>query len=167
MTRIWLIGMSGTGKTIAGRHAADILDVPFVDTDDLVVERSGRTIPELWREGGEQLFRAHEAAVITSLEGVHGVVAGGGGAVLDPISREVIERSDRVVWLEADPETIVARVETEGRPLFAGGVGLTQLVIDLLRQRSRLYAGVATHRIDTTTADLEEVASEIARLWPV
>jgi shikimate kinase len=166
MTRIWLIGMSGTGKTTAGRRAAAILDVPFIDTDALAEERSGATIPELWHDGGEPLFRTYESAVISDLDDATGVVAGGGGAVLDPGSREVIGGSERVVWLEATPELIAERIGQEGRPLFAGGVGLVQLVTDLLEQRQAIYQRLATHRIDTSQGDVGDVAEEIAGLWP-
>lgn len=163
MTRIWLVGMMGTGKTSAGRRAAELANAPFHDTDDLAVVRSGVTIGTLWEEEGEAAFRRLESEVIAELASAEGILATGGGAVIDPANRS--NMTGTVVWLSARPETIVDRTGTGGdRPLLAGD-GLAERVAQLMRERSPAYEEVATHRIDTDGLTIDEVAHEIASLW--
>ncbi len=113
---IVLIGMPGCGKTTVGHALAAALGRPFFDTDELIVERKGRSIPEIFASEGEQAFRDIESEVIrrTCLGTRGAVIATGGGAVLRPENVNALRRVGRLCFLDRDIENIVP---TEGRPL--------------------------------------------------
>lgn len=163
---MWLVGMMGTGKTAAGRVAANRLGVAFADTDELVEAEAGRPIGELWESDGESVFRALERKVVGELAGLDGVVAGGGGVVLDEGNREVI-RQGTVVWLSASPSALIERLgPVEGRPLLAGAVSKpVETLSRLLEEREDLYRSLADHEIDTEDLEVDEVARRIERVW--
>lgn len=163
MTTLWLVGVMGTGKTCAGRLTAATLGLPFHDTDELIEAEAGATVAEIWGDEGETGFRTREKAVMARLSGEAGIVATGGGVVLDPANREAM--TGIVVWLTATPETVAGRVEADGRPLLDGDpVAVT--IAALLHEREHLYEAVATHVVVTDGRDVSTVAELIARLWP-
>ncbi len=88
MRRIVLFGYRGTGKTAIGTILARGLNVPFLDTDTLIEQESGRTIPDIFREDGEERFRALERDVIATLPARDIVIGTGGGVVMDPVNME-------------------------------------------------------------------------------
>jgi shikimate kinase len=119
---VGLIGMMGSGKTTIGRRVARELDREFVDSDALVVERTGLTVPQMFERHGEPWFREQESAALEEAlrAGTPIVLAVAGGAVLAPGNRELLRRHCTVVWLRATPETIISRVgDGKGRPLLA------------------------------------------------
>ena len=102
---IILTGFMGTGKTAVGREVAARTGHPFVDLDDLIVRRAGKSIPEIFAQDGEPAFRALEAAVCGEMAAPAGlVIATGGGAVVDPANREALAAGGTVICLEADPK---------------------------------------------------------------
>ena len=108
---IILTGFMGTGKTAVGREVAARLGRPFVDLDDLIVQRAGKAIPEIFAQDGESAFRALEAATCGEMAAPAGlVIATGGGAVVNPANREALAAGGTVICLEADLETILQRV---------------------------------------------------------
>ena len=145
-----LVGLSGSGKSTLGRELATRLNRPFVDTDALVRERTGRSPAAIISEDGETAFRVHEAAALAELpEG--SVVATGGGAVEDPVNRWRLWQHGRVVWLDAPDATLASRVAvTEDRPLLGGDAvdGLRRL-----RARRLPFYRAADSRVDTGGAD--------------
>jgi shikimate kinase len=161
---LWLVGMMGTGKSTSGLIAADLLEVGFRDIDDIIASSSGRTIADIWRHQGEAAFRRMEADVVAETEGFDGIVATGGGAVVDPGSRAVIRRAGYVVWLRATPETILSRIESSPRPPLGEVVTLGSIEA-LLAARHALYEQLATHRVDTDESSPRSVAEEIAGIW--
>lgn len=165
--KIWLVGMMGSGKTSAGALAAAGLGVPFLDTDQLVAEKVGKTIAELWSDEGEEAFRSVERAVVTDVEASSGIVATGGGVVLDELNRAALARSGTVVWLEASPSALASRVSGSAeRPLLeTAGEPAVSVLARTLADRSWLYADVAEHRVDTEVLDVEAVAQRIQGLW--
>lgn len=115
---ISLMGFMGSGKTTVGRILATRLGWDFVDTDQLVEERSGMAIPELFATHGEAGFRALETEVIREVSrGDRQVIATGGGAVLDPANRLALRMAGVVVHLKASPELLWRRVSNSDRPL--------------------------------------------------
>jgi len=166
--KIVLIGYRCTGKTGAGRRLAERLGTAFVDTDERVEVEAGGTIAEIVRTEGWTGFRRRESGVLRGLtDGEEGVVATGGGVLLDPRNREVLKELGSVVWLDASPETVVRRLDAdagsgERRP------GLTDLepeaeVRSLLKEREPLYRQAADIRIDTTDLTIDGVVDEICR----
>ncbi len=105
---IILTGFMGTGKTSVGREVAVRTGRPFLDLDDLIAQRAGRSIPDIFARDGEPAFRALESHLCQELRQPKGwVVATGGGAALNPTNREALAAGGTVICLEADAETIL------------------------------------------------------------
>ena len=164
---MWIVGIMGSGKSSAGRLAAERLSVDFHDTDDVIVERVGSSISQFWGEHGEAAFREVERVVTASLSDFEGIKATGGGVVLDHANREVLSNGEPVVWLKASTESLAARLAEEpGRPLLAGDERSIVDTLSLLRaDRERFYLDVSTDVIETDALDAAEVADRLVSLW--
>lgn len=159
---IILIGFMGTGKSETGRILASSLDLEFVDTDAEIEARSGKTIPELFKELGESGFRAIEKGVVNRLKDVQGhVISTGGGAVMDPENMRLFGEIGTTVHLTATPETILTRTNGDAgtRPMLAGTDRLAR-VNELLASRANQYAKAAI-TVDTTDRDPFDVARRV------
>ena len=106
--KVVLIGYRGTGKSTVGRLLADRLGLPFIDTDTLVEARAGKPIPAIFAADGEEGFHALEREVCAGLAAAQGVIATGGGAVLDPENVAALRHGARVFLLEGPPEELPA-----------------------------------------------------------
>lgn len=149
--KIFLIGPMGAGKSTIGRMLSEQLQTPFIDMDEVIVERAGRSIPEIFKEDGEPAFRAIESAVLgelcASTEG--GIVATGGGAVLSSGNRERMQASGRVVWLDVSPEAAARRIAGDtNRPLLHG-VDALEKARQLDGERRPLYISIADVHVET------------------
>ncbi|MGH2458490.1 MAG: shikimate kinase [Chloroflexota bacterium] len=161
---IVLIGFSGTGKSSVGRLLADRLDWPFIDTDDLIVERFGKAIGAVFRDQGEAAFRAAERdAVAIACAGARRVISLGGGAPVDPDNRARLGDRNLVVRLDALPETIFDRLTRgrsgEERPMLAGADPLARIRA-LLEARTEAYA-IADLTVDTEGRTTDDVVGTI------
>jgi len=157
--RIFLCGPPGCGKTTVGRLLAQTLERPFVDIDQVIVERAGRPIERIFADSGEPAFRAVESTVLADAAGLpSAVVALGGGTLLAPENRALVARSGRTVYLRASVATLEARVAQQDvvRPLLA-----RTPVGTLLEQRRALYED-ARHIIDVDGIDADGVVAAIA-----
>jgi shikimate kinase len=145
-----LVGMPGAGKSSVGRRLAKRLDRPFVDADDELVRRSGRTVRDWFAGEGETAFRAAESALLADLLSAPGpsIVAAGGGVVLDPANRELLRDRATVVWLRAGVPYLLSRVlqKQDHRPLLDEDpeAALTRLH----EARTPLYEEVADITVD-------------------
>lgn len=158
MTAIVLIGPMGAGKTSVGRRVARSLGTTFTDTDKVVVREHG-PIPALFEAHGEAHFRALErAAVIEALAG-GGVVALGGGAVLDPDTRADLD-GHRVVLLTVAPHIVAARIGGSDRPLLAGEDPVARWS-RIYAERRPVYESVADVSFDTSSGPLAGVVAQI------
>ncbi|HEY5107482.1 MAG TPA: shikimate kinase [Caulobacteraceae bacterium] len=119
---IALVGLMGVGKSSIGRRLASALAMPFQDADSEVEAAAGRSVVDIFEDYGEAAFRDGERRVIARLlEGPPHVLATGGGAFLDPQTRQVIARRAVSVWLKADLAVLARRVgRKDTRPLMAG-----------------------------------------------
>lgn len=117
---IALIGMMGVGKTTVGRRLAKKLGLPFHDSDDEIEKASGRTVAGYFRDHGEQAFRVGETKVIERLlSGPPILLATGGGAYINDVTRKALQDGASTVWLKADFDTIMQRVSrNKKRPLL-------------------------------------------------
>ena len=157
-----LIGPMGAGKSSIGRRLAKSLALPFLDTDAEIARRHG-PIPELFAVGGEQGFRALERAVVAEALATDGVVALGGGAVLDPDTRRDLERCT-VVLLTVSEEAVATRISGGRRPLLTDGIESWRRI---RTERAPLYAALADLTIDTSRRPITVLADELAeRLRP-
>ncbi|MFB7934446.1 MULTISPECIES: shikimate kinase [Streptomyces] len=150
----------GVGKSTVGQLLAERLGTGYRDTDDDIVAAQGRTIAEIFVEEGEAAFRAIEKqAVREALAGHDGVLALGGGAVLDQDTRELLA-GHRVVYLSMDVEEAVKRTGLNAaRPLLA--LNPRKQWRELMEARRHLYEEVATAVVATDGRTPEEV-TEVA-----
>lgn len=154
-----LIGPMGAGKTSIGRRVARKLGVPFTDTDKVVVRRHG-PIPDLFAREGEAQFRRLERAAVTEALAGGGVVALGGGAVLDADTRADLARH-RVVLLTVAPHVVASRIQGGDRPLLAGEDSL-QRWERIYADRRGIYEQLADITFDTSSGPLGAVVARIA-----
>jgi len=157
----------GAGKTTVGAAVARLLGRPFVDTDDLVVAVTGRSVTETFGVEGEPAFRAYERAAVADACAAPdaSVISCGGGAVLDPGSRRLISDAGFVVWLDAPGTVLAARVGQAGqRPLLGRGDAVATL--ERLRDvRSSAYEAVASTRVDTEGRSVDDVVDAVVEAY--
>jgi shikimate kinase len=157
-----LVGPPGSGKSTVGVLLAEALGVHLRDTDTDVVTGTGRAIADIFVEDGEPAFRALERSAVRAALAEHtGVLALGGGAVLDADTRALL-RGHTVVFLDVGLADAARRVGLDtSRPLLLGNVR-GQLKA-LLEERHPLYAEVAGATVDTSGRTPEDVADEVAK----
>lgn len=138
---IVLVGLMGAGKTTVGRRLARRLDLAFVDADAEIEEAAGETISEIFERRGEAAFRAGERRVIARLlAGPPQILATGGGAYMDPVTRANIAARGISIWLKADLDVLMKRVGKRGdRPLLQNGDPRTTMQ-RLMEERYPIYA---------------------------
>ena len=158
--RLVVIGPPGAGKSTIGRLAADRLAVAFDDSDDAVEHGAGRSIADIFVDDGEAVFRDLErAAVAELLSTAQGVLALGGGAVLDPRT-EADLRGHAVVFLDVGIADAAKRVGfATSRPLLA--INPRAQWTALMTPRRPVYERVATFRVDTAGREPGDVVDEV------
>ena len=167
---IALVGFRCTGKTVTGEALANQLTLEFVDTDDIIEERAGKSIARIFEDDGEAAFRALETDVIAEVCAREGlVVSSGGGALMNPRNLKNIRRGCFVVLLTADVETILRRMESDpataaNRPALTD-MGKRREVEHLLSARKDSYRAAADIEINTSNQSVEAVVRTIADEW--
>jgi len=172
ITNLIITGFSGTGKSLVAKEAARKLNWDFLDTDDEIVEQTGKPIAEVFRQDGEGKFRELERETIgKACQQRQTVIAIGGGAIVDPQNYELLAKTGVIVCLEAKPETIYERLfreaacspEIEVRPLLATDNPLER--IRQLKASRQPYYAKADWTIHTDGLSISEVAEEVIRAW--
>ena len=160
---IVLVGLMGAGKTRVGKRLSEYLNLPFIDTDQEIEAETGKTISELFASIGEPAFRVGERKMVARLlKGPVSVIAAGGGAYMDPATRQSIQDHGIAVWLRADLETLVARTgRSNKRPLLAGSDRAAKLS-ELMALRYPIYAE-AELVVDSLPGPVENTAQSV--LW--
>lgn len=163
--RAVLVGPMGAGKTTVAALLAEAWGVAARDTDQDVEAAEGRSVSDIFVDSGEAHFRRLEAAAVATALAEHdGVLALGGGAVLDPATRELLA-GHPVVFLRVGLADAVKRVGLgTSRPLLVGGV--RSRVKALLDERAPVYESVATLVVDTDGRTPQQVADEILESLP-
>lgn len=159
-----LVGLPGAGKTTVGRLVAAALGADFVDLDEAIERRAGKSVPRIFAEDGEAAFRALEADVgAATLRARPRVVAPGGGFFAGERTRDLARSTGLVVYLETDPAEAVRRLDGEApRPLLEGGDPERRMAT-LLATRGPLYRE-SECSVDTTGLAVEEVAGRVVSL---
>jgi shikimate kinase len=165
-TRIFLVGMMGSGKTTVGQELERRTGWPYLDNDQLVRTRTGREPAEIRATDGEDVLHVAEAdALDLALDTNPPVIVGVAAAVVtDPAAREALRDGGHVVWLRARPDTLLERIGSgAGRRADATDA-------DWIRRHTRerwpLYAAVASQIIDVDAAPPGEVAETILEGLP-
>ena len=142
---IVLIGMMGSGKTTVGKLLSQRLRRPFVDTDALIEEREGRSIPDIFARDGENTFRALELALSQELSGRNGlVIACGGGLPIQTEAIAALKESGLVFWLDRDPGETYDSLDVSQRPLARSG---RDAFIRRYQGREAIYRQWSDHKI--------------------
>src|SRR5215469_10635415 len=156
-----LIGPPGAGKSTVGPLLAALLGAEFAETDAMVEAEAGKPVSDIFISDGEPAFRALERAAVGQALASHlGIVALGGGAVMDPGTQQLLA-GHRVVYLQTGFTAAVQRVGLDTpRPLLLGNPRAQMR--DLLAQRLPVYESLATITVATDDRDPQEIADEIA-----
>ena len=170
-TNIILVGFMATGKSHVGRIVARMTNRSMTDLDEEIVRRAGKPIHRIFNEDGEIVFRAMERhAALSICEGGGKVIAAGGGAFAQELTRQVLLDNGMVFCLTAKPETIHYRI-TRGspnaavRPMLGEGDPLER-IRELLDARALAYAQ-AHHTVATDNCTPEQVADEVLRIFEI
>ena len=141
-----LVGMMGAGKSSIGRRLATRLGLPFVDADSEIEIAANASIPEIFDRHGEAYFRDGERRVIQRLlDGKPKVLAAGGGAFIQPETRQAIQAGAISIWLKADRDLLLSRVKRRAnRPLLRDGDPV-ETIERLIAERYPIYAEADIH----------------------
>jgi shikimate kinase/nucleoside-diphosphate-sugar epimerase len=158
-----LIGLMGCGKSTVGRMVAAQLGFQFADTDQLIVEAAGQTIPQIFESEGEEGFRRRESAVLRSLMSRDGwVIATGGGIVTQPRNHPLLRHLGFIAWLDASVDTLHRRTAgSRDRPLLREGDPKAKLQ-SLMDVRRPIYKALTDLRIATDDLTQDEAAYGLA-----
>jgi|JI6StandDraft_1071083.scaffolds.fasta_scaffold06146_3 shikimate kinase/nucleoside-diphosphate-sugar epimerase len=161
---IVLIGLMGSGKSTVGRFVARLLGFQFADTDHMIVNRAGCSIPEIFAREGEAGFRQRESAVLRELIGTrHTVIATGGGIITQPVNKPLLRHLGFITWLEASTELLARRTASNNdRPLLRGEEPPRVKLERLIQERGPIYKSLADLRIQTDDLTQEESAYGVA-----
>ena len=164
---IAVYGFMGVGKTTSGALLAEALGYQFIDMDDEIEKRTGKTIPQIFNEDGEPRFRELERDLVRELSRKEGYVIGcGGGALADLVNAEALRESSTLVYLTARVDEVLERTGKEShRPLLKVD-DPRKTVEELIKKRKPLYERYAEIQVDTTGKSPEAVAEEIRRQLP-
>ena len=158
---ITLTGFMGSGKTTVGRILADALGCPFLDLDEMIVKKAGKSIPDIFAQDGEPAFRQLEARLLRQTVEKYGgstaILSLGGGAVTAAASATLLYEKTVCIYLRATLDTLMDRLagETAGRPLADASLA------ERLAAREPLYEKTAHVVIDTDGLSPDEVVDEI------
>ena len=166
---IVLIGYRGSGKTTAGRLLAERLAKAFVDCDEEIVARQGKTIREIFQAGGEEAFRKAEMEVISELASrTDCVIALGGGAIIREENRRALA-GHKIVYLRCEAGELLRRIKadpasSDNRPNLTSLGGEIEEIQSLQRQREPIYRAAMSAELDVTHLTPLEAAERLESL---
>lgn len=164
MKTLWLVGMTGVGKSTVGPRVAYAVGADFVDLDQVVALAVGTDIGRIFADEGEAGFRIRERAALELIAGSPIVVACGGGIVDDPANILTMRTLGWVAWLDAPVSVLLSRVgDGAGRPMLAGDT--KSRLTALQRRRKAKFESASHQRFDAATDNPEKIAREIVQWW--
>lgn len=162
---IVLIGYRGAGKSAVGKILAAQLERRLVSTDEEIIRRAGKSIPDIVAAHGWEYFRDLETAVCQDLAGRDNLIIDtGGGAILRHENVTLLKGNGRLFWLTASVETIASRIGGDSqRPSLTGTKSHVAEIRDVLSERIPKYLAAADHSIPTDGRSVEELANSILK----
>lgn len=162
-SNIFLVGLRGSGKTTLGKVGAKRSGRPFLDTDELVEKKAGKSIADMVEQEGWGAFRSLESEVLAEVCAAdRQIVATGGGAILAEANRERMRAAGKVFYLAAEPALLVARLlkdpKEAGRPTLTGRPLAEEMRV-LFEERQPLYMNTADFILHAG-APLSELADD-------
>lgn len=164
---IVLIGPMGAGKSTIGRLLAANLHLPFYDSDKVIEDKTGADIPWIFDVEGEDGFRSRETAVLKELlESEPHVLATGGGIIIRPENRELLQQASgvKVFYLTASLGQLVERTSKDRKRPLLQVANPREKIIELIKTRDPLYQEVSDYIINTDRRSPKAVVQEIVRL---
>lgn len=162
MENIFLIGFMGSGKSTVASCLAEKYGMEIIEMDQLIVEREGMSIPDIFAQKGEPYFRDAETNLLIEIQSEQNkVVSCGGGVVLRENNVEEMKKSGKIVLLSAKPETILERVkDDDNRPLLRGNKNV-EFISDMMEKRRPKYESAADVVIQTDGKEVDVICKEI------
>ena len=161
-SNIIFIGFMGCGKSSIGRRVANRLGHQFLDSDELIAARAEMSISDIFSLEGEAGFRLRETAELKTLAGSSNIVlATGGGAILNPVNRDLFHQLGLLIWLHAEPDTLFERATRNRKRPLLEVENPRSTFFSLLESRIPLYGGMADLKIDATGLSHEQTVEKI------
>lgn len=159
MKTIFLCGFMGCGKTTVGKKLARELNMNFIDLDEYIVRKEGRSIPEIFSTEGEAYFRKAEADAIREISGKGGIIATGGGAILNPATAELARSRGTVCFIDVPFEVCYKRIQGDtNRPLVMNNT--KESLSELYEKRKPVY-GANSDRTIPGDAPIKAILEKI------
>ena len=162
---IYLIGLMGSGKTTLGKSLAKKLNRPFIDTDQLIEQKSGVDVSMIFEFEGEKGFRERETKLLSeiALKKEH-IVSTGGGIILSKYNRDVIAKSGIIFYLKTQPAELFIRLQNDKtRPLLQG-TNLKEKLTKIYAERWPLYEMTADYIIETKNKKISQILTNIEEI---
>ena len=168
ISKIFLIGFMGSGKTSLGKRLAELLNFEFIDLDEVIEKSEGKTISQIFQEQDEEYFREKESFTLQSLsEKKNAVVATGGGSPCFHDNMKWMLANGTTVYLKTDPKVLFERLKSEitHRPLLKGNSeeDLKKFIAHKLKERESFYSS-AKFVIETNEMTADDLALKISML---
>ncbi|HEX5245472.1 MAG TPA: shikimate kinase [Tepidisphaeraceae bacterium] len=168
---VGLIGYRGSGKTTIGKRLADRLWQPFIDIDDLVIKKAGKSIKEIFEQEGEQRFRDLETEVVREVcTQPDTVIAFGGGALDRDENREAIKQAGlRLIYFKCEPAELLKRIQNDpetaaNRPALSNLGGSIEEIESVLARREPIWRSIAAAELEVTYLTPEDAVPYVVRL---
>lgn len=157
-----LIGFMGAGKSTVAKEMGHLFSTEQIEMDELIVQKEGMTINEIFAKFGEPYFRNRETSLLKELSNGHGsVISCGGGTVLRQENIELIKKNSRIILLTATPETILERVkDSDDRPILNGHKDI-DFIGALMKKRRQAYEAAADIIVATDDRNVDDICMEI------
>jgi shikimate kinase len=162
MDNLYIIGFMGSGKSSLSLELDKINSRKLISTDELIENRIGMSISDIFDRYGEAFFRKQEHMLLCDISKNDGqIIDCGGGLPLNPLNRELIKASGRCIYLKVSPETVILRLEKdESRPLLRNKKSIKEISL-MLNERVKIYESIADISIDSNKLSTEEIAEKL------
>lgn len=159
MDNLYIIGFMGSGKSSLSLELDKINIRKLISTDELIENRIGMSISDIFDRHGEAFFRKQEHMLLCDISKNDGqIIDCGGGLPLNPLNRELIKASGRCIYLKVSPETVILRLEKdESRPLLRNKKSIKEISL-MLNERVKIYESIADISIDSNKLSTKEIA---------